>query len=76
MFQVGESKYINKQRYDFDLNDPFGHARPGEYDSLHDPYLKDYFFENPRTWRHLVHNNLITRDGKVKCDIKEFNQYR
>ncbi|XP_025100757.1 fibrous sheath-interacting protein 2-like [Pomacea canaliculata] len=73
---VGESKYINKQRYDFDLNDPFGHARPGEYDSLHDPYLKDYFFENPRTWRHLVHNKLITRDGKVKCDIKEFNQYR
>ena len=72
--QVGQPKYIHKQRYDFDLDYPL-YARPGEYDSLHDPFLRDYFGK-PRTKQLLVHNDLITKDGKVKCDIKEFNQYR
>nr|KAG5702545.1 hypothetical protein BaRGS_003705 [Batillaria attramentaria] len=73
--KVGQPKYISKQHYDFDLNDPEGRARPGEYDSLHDPFLKTYF-DNPRTRKQLLHNDLITRDGKIKCDVKEFNQFR
>ena len=72
--QVGTPKYIHKQRYDFDLNNAL-YARPDEYDSLHDPFLRGYF-DKPRTKRLLVHNDLITKDGKVKCDIKEFNRYR
>ena len=72
--QVGQPKYIHKQHYDFDLDYPL-YARPGEYDSLHDPFLRNYFGK-PRTKQLLVHNDLITKDGKVKCDIKEFNQYR
>jgi hypothetical protein len=72
--QVGVPKYIHKQHYDFDLNDS-RYAKPAEYNSLHDPSLKDYF-HNPRTRRQLVVNDLITKDGKVKCSIKEFNEYR
>ena len=71
---MGQPKYIHKQHYDFDLGNAL-YARPSEYDSLHDPYLKEYF-HNPRTKRLLVQNDLITKDSKVKCDIKEFNKYR
>ncbi|XP_076457532.1 uncharacterized protein LOC143291521 isoform X2 [Babylonia areolata] len=72
--KVGQPKYIHKQHYDFDLGNAL-YARPSEYDSLHDPFLKEYFHK-PRTKRLLVQNDLITKDGKVKCDIKEFNKYR
>ncbi|KAK7106689.1 hypothetical protein V1264_017916 [Littorina saxatilis] len=71
---MGQPKYIHKQHYNFDLSHSL-YARPGEYDSLHDPFLKNYLYK-PRTKRLLVHNDLITRDGKVKCDVKEFNTYR
>ncbi|KAL8560685.1 hypothetical protein ACOMHN_030461 [Nucella lapillus] len=72
--KVGQPKYIHKQHYDFDLGNAL-YAKPSEYDSLQDPFLKEYF-KKPRTKRLLEQNKLITRDGKVKCDIKEFNKYR
>ncbi|GFR94019.1 fibrous sheath-interacting protein 2 [Elysia marginata] len=73
--KVGESKYISHQRYDFDLTNPNGRQAPGPYDSLTDPSLKDYF-NSPRTRQHLVDNGLVTDRGEIKCNIKEFNEYR
>ena len=72
---MGESKYISHQRYDFDLTNPNGRSAPGPYDSLTDPSLKDYF-NSPRTRQHLVDNGLVTDRGEIKCNIKEFNEYR
>ncbi|GFO16091.1 fibrous sheath-interacting protein 2 [Plakobranchus ocellatus] len=73
--KVGESKYISHQRYDFDLTNPNGRQAPGPYDSLTDPSLKDYF-NSPRTRQHLVNSGLVTDRGEIKCNIKEFNEYR
>lgn len=73
--KVGEPKYINHQRLDFDLTNPQGREAPQEYDSLQDPALRTYF-TSPRTKRHLVDNGLITHRGEIVCNVKEFNEYR
>ncbi|XP_067666296.1 uncharacterized protein [Haliotis asinina] len=73
--EIGQPKYINRQKYDFDLTDPLGNATPAEYDSLQDPFLKNYF-QKPPTKRILLGNGLITKDSKITCSVKEFNEYR
>ncbi|XP_046375402.2 trichohyalin-like isoform X2 [Haliotis rufescens] len=73
--EIGQPKYINRQKYDFDLTDPLGNATPAEYDSLQDPFLKHHF-QKPPTKRILLGNGLITKDSKITCSVKEFNEYR
>ncbi|KAK6173427.1 hypothetical protein SNE40_016879 [Patella caerulea] len=72
---VGQPKYVNKQKYDFDLTDPYCHVRPLEYDSLHDPFLKQHF-QQKKVKNHLVRNGLVTPDEKIICSLKEFNKFR
>lgn len=74
-FQIGEPKYKSFQHYDFDLSNPQGREAPGGYDSLTDPSLK-FYFNSPKTRRHLVDNGLVTDNGEIKCSVKEFNEYR
>ncbi|KAJ8316576.1 hypothetical protein KUTeg_005875 [Tegillarca granosa] len=57
------------------MSDPWGHVLSNEYLPLHDPHLKE-LFNSPRMKRHLVRKQFITRDGKVICNLKDFNQYR
>ena len=75
MFLFYFQKHRSKQEYDFDLRDPLGHFLSSEYQPLHDPHLKAHFNTNFMR-RHLVRKGFISRDGKVLCSLKEFNQYR
>ncbi|XP_076114362.1 uncharacterized protein LOC143082531 isoform X1 [Mytilus galloprovincialis] len=59
---------------DFDLTDPYGYVAFSQYEPLHDPHLRNHF-NIPQTRRHLVRNGYL-HDGKVVCDLKEFNKYR
>ncbi|XP_052067338.1 reticulocyte-binding protein homolog 2a-like [Mytilus californianus] len=68
-----EPKHTTAQ-IDFDLTDPYGYVAFSQYEPLHDPHLRNHF-NIPQTRRHLVRNGYI-HDGKVVCDLKEFNKYR
>ncbi|XP_064010013.1 fibrous sheath-interacting protein 2 [Pogoniulus pusillus] len=59
----------------FDLGDPYCRLLPTEYNSLHDPYLRDYHSrkDNMERLKTLGH---VTSNGKVTCTLTEFNQYR
>jgi hypothetical protein len=61
--------------FEFDLSDPYCHLMSNEYQPLHDPHLKTHF-STPRKQRHLRKNGFITEEGKVICNLKEFNRYR
>lgn len=45
------------------------------YNSLHDPHLRHYF-QSALHFKNLVRKGLITKDGKVKSGLQEYNQYR
>ena len=61
---------------DFDLSDPyFTEFKPGEYSSLHDPNLRN-FLNKSSVRRCLTKNNLITKDGEVRCTLREFNRFQ
>ena len=61
---------------DFDLSDPFfTEYKPGEYKPLHDPHLK-HFLNKKSVRRCLMKNNLITKDGEVRCTLQEFNRFQ
>lgn len=46
-----------------------------EYNSLHDPHLKAYFY-HPVMKRKLIENGFITEELRVVCSLKEYNAYR
>ena len=61
---------------DFDLSDPFfTDYKPGEYRPLHDPHLK-HFLNKKSVRRCLTKNNLITKDGEVRCTLQEYNRFQ
>ncbi|KAL5267206.1 hypothetical protein ACHWQZ_G004300 [Mnemiopsis leidyi] len=61
---------------DFDLSDPFfTEYKPGEYKPLHDPHLK-HFLNKKSVRRCLMKNNLVTKDGEVRCTLQEFNRFQ
>jgi len=66
-----------QENFDFDLTDPNLYTYPASlrYNSLYDKTLRGYF-ANPRVHKHLLHHGLVTRDGRVQCMLKEFNDFR
>ena len=46
-----------------------------EYNSLHDPHLKAYFYHSEMK-RKLIENGFITEELRVVCSLKEYNAYR
>ncbi|XP_040544016.1 uncharacterized protein LOC101752265 isoform X6 [Gallus gallus] len=59
----------------FDLGDPYCRHLRTEYNSLHDPHLQDYHNRQDNL-QNLKKRGLVTKDGKVVCTLKEFNEYR
>ncbi|XP_074460784.1 uncharacterized protein LOC141750101 [Larus michahellis] len=59
----------------YDLGDPHCRLLRTEYNSLHDPYLQDYH-NRKNNFQRLRRQGLVTRDGRVVCTLKEFNEYR
>ena len=59
----------------FDLSNPKEYSSFTEYNSLHDPHLKSYFY-HPDMKRKLIDKGFITRDLNVICSLKEYNAYR
>ncbi|GIX66645.1 uncharacterized protein CDAR_45501 [Caerostris darwini] len=74
--KIGEQLHL---RYPGKKFDQTGTAKPRiptlTYNSLNDPYMRHYFRTLP-SYKDLVDKGLVTADGKVRVDIKEFNQYR
>jgi len=66
-----------QENFDFDLTDPNLYTYPAtlRYNSLYDKTLRGYF-ANPRVHKHLLRHGLVTRDGRVPCQLKEFNDFR
>jgi len=66
-----------QENFDLDLNDPNLYTYPAtlRYNSLYDKLLRGYF-ANPRVHKHLLRQGLVTRDGRVPCRLKEFNDFR
>ncbi|XP_062871670.1 fibrous sheath-interacting protein 2-like isoform X2 [Trichomycterus rosablanca] len=58
----------------FDLSDPNMHVTDTKYNNLHDPHLRKFFDRQRR--KKLVNHGLITKDNKVLCSLKEFNQHQ
>ena len=46
-----------------------------DYNSLHDPYLKSYFYCHEKKTK-LIKNGFITKELDVICSLKEYNAYR
>ncbi|GIY81281.1 uncharacterized protein CEXT_585791 [Caerostris extrusa] len=74
--KIGEQLHL---RYPGKRFDQTGTVKPRiptlTYNSLNDPYMRHYFRTLP-SYKDLVDKGLVTADGKVRVDIKEFNQYR
>ncbi|XP_049326107.1 uncharacterized protein LOC111193487 isoform X3 [Astyanax mexicanus] len=70
--KLGQSLSPDKQ--DCDFGDPKMSKKLGEYNCLHDKYLKK-FFRHPMKKKQLVKLGIISQDGKVRCSVKEFNEY-
>ena len=60
----------------FDLSFPQEYLTfSSEYNSLHDPCLKDYFYRED-IQKKLIRNGFVTKDLYVKSSLKEYNEYR
>ncbi|XP_027764391.1 uncharacterized protein LOC114070958 isoform X4 [Empidonax traillii] len=59
----------------YSLDDPYSHHLSIEYNCLHDPHLREYHHRKD-VLKLLRRRGLVTRDNKVICTLKEFNQYR
>ncbi|XP_065665826.1 uncharacterized protein LOC100215779 isoform X4 [Hydra vulgaris] len=71
--KVGTKRFQVPSKAEFDLRDP---SRPPlQYNFLHDNHLTKYLM-NPCVKRRLLKKGLLTKEGDVKCTIKEFNEYR
>lgn len=72
---LGERIHLSSQNLDFDLTDPYSMLMTNGYKPLHDPHLKQ-LIKSPYMRRRLRKGGFITRDGKVLCTLKEFNEWR
>ena len=45
------------------------------YKPLHDPHLKQHY-KAPGLRRRLVNGKFTTHDGKIICNLQEYNEYR
>nr|XP_047137229.1 repetitive organellar protein-like [Hydra vulgaris] len=71
--KVGTKRFQVPSKAEFDLRDP---SRPPlQYNFLHDNHLTKYLM-NPCVKKRLLKKGLLTKEGDVKCTIKEFNEYR
>ncbi|XP_049336182.1 uncharacterized protein LOC111193382 isoform X1 [Astyanax mexicanus] len=70
--KLGQS--LSSDRQDCDFGDPKMSKKLGDYNCLHDKYLKK-FFRHPEKKKRLIKLGLISRHGKVQCSVKEFNDY-
>lgn len=59
----------------FSLKDPHSRDVSNTYNSLHDPHLKRWV-NLPTNRKFLQKQGLITDDGDVICNLKEYNEYR
>ena len=60
----------------FDLSFPHESLSfSSEYNSLHDPYLKNYFNTEAMKTK-LIKSQFVTEDLYVKCSLKEYSEYR
>ncbi|XP_035281777.1 uncharacterized protein LOC118231737 isoform X2 [Anguilla anguilla] len=69
--KLGEMLY--KPPTDFLNKDPVPNMKP-DYNSLHDPHLRDYYHRRDLNDR-LKKGNFITADNEVICSLKEYNTY-
>lgn len=72
---LGERIHLSSQNLDFDLTDPYSMLMTNGYKPLHDPHLRA-LIKSPYMRRRLRKGGFITRDGKVLCTLKEFNEWR
>ncbi|XP_063040971.1 uncharacterized protein LOC134435859 [Engraulis encrasicolus] len=66
---------LMQPKSEFDLSDPRGFLMSSEYNSLHDPNLRDYLFRKD-IHRRLLRKGFITKDDKVVCTLRTLNTYR
>ena len=67
--------YVKCRALDFDY-DPLNTLMPSEYQTLHDPWLKDYY-NKPSVHTKLVKKlDQVDKNNKVLCTLKQYNDYR
>ncbi|XP_066555858.1 fap1 adhesin [Amia ocellicauda] len=71
---TGLSQRRHQERPEFDLLDPHCRLLDNEYNSLQDPHLKG-FYKNKARLRSMTKHGLLTKEKKVVCSLKEFNEY-
>nr|KAF6450508.1 hypothetical protein HJG59_008382 [Molossus molossus] len=69
------SEKLFRPSYGFNLTDPYCRLLENEYNSLHDPHLKEYY-SRKYILKKLKKDGYITNDNKVICHLREFNMYR
>ncbi|XP_077139046.1 fibrous sheath-interacting protein 2 [Ranitomeya variabilis] len=65
---------LHQPAFEFDLTDPNCYLVRTEYNNLHDPHLKSFFYNKSR-YGQLQTRGYITKNNHVKCSLLEFNQY-
>ncbi|KAM4041614.1 fibrous sheath-interacting protein 2 isoform 2-T2 [Anomaloglossus baeobatrachus] len=65
---------LHQPAYEFDLTDPNCNLLRTEYNNLHDPHLKSFFYNKVR-YSQLQTRGYITKNNHVTCSLLEFNQY-
>ncbi|XP_035212594.1 uncharacterized protein LOC118186593 [Stegodyphus dumicola] len=74
--EIGKSLYNEYPNKDFDLRVAENPILPSiSYNSLHDPHLQ-HFFQSTLRYRNLVKRGFVSKDGKVRFHLAQFNQYR
>ncbi|XP_042656671.1 uncharacterized protein LOC122154143 [Tyto alba] len=71
--KLGEK--LHRPSCTFNLGDPYCRLLSTEYNCLHDPHLEAYH-RRSHNFRSLKRAGYVTSDGKVICNLKEFNEYR
>lgn len=72
---VGNNPLKVNVKLQFSLKDPYSQDVSNTYNPLHDPHLKNWV-NLPRNRKLLQKQGLITDDGDVVCNLKEYNEYR
>ncbi|XP_054578565.1 fibrous sheath-interacting protein 2-like isoform X2 [Eptesicus fuscus] len=61
--------------YGFNLTDPYCRLLDNQYNSLHDPHLREYHSREDIR-RRLKKGGYITSNDEIICNLAEFNKYR
>lgn len=72
---VGNNPLKANVKLKFSLKDPHSREISNTYNPLHDPHLK-HWVNLSTNRKFLQKQGLITKDGDVVCNLKEFNEYR